>query len=105
MIEIVNLSQTASHPRLTAILNRNLVLEPELLAKVANVIEQVRTLGDEALCDFTQSFDGIAITPANLRVDPDLIQTLASQVSSQLTGFIRRAIENVKAFHLLMKME
>lgn len=99
MIEIVNLSQTASHPRLTAILNRSLVLEPELLTKVANVIEQVRTLGDEALCDFTQSFDGIAITPANLRVDPDLIQTLASQVSSQLVGFIRRAIENVKTFH------
>ncbi|MBI4854516.1 MAG: histidinol dehydrogenase [Acidobacteria bacterium] len=99
MIEIVNLIQNPSHPRLYKILNRGLALDSELLSKVANVIEQVRLNGDQALCDFTQSFDGIATTPANLRVEPDLIKTLASQVSSQLIGFIQRAIENVKLFH------
>lgn len=99
MIEIVNLTQNPSHPRLYKILNRALALDAELLSTVANVIEQVRLNGDQALCDFTQSFDGIAITPANLRIEPDLIKSLASQVSSQLIGFIQKAIENVKAFH------
>ncbi len=99
MIEIVNLTQNPNHPRLYKILNRGLALDAELLSKVANVIEQVRINSDQALCDFTQSFDGIAISPANLRVDPDLIKTLASQVSSQLISFIQRAIENVQIFH------
>lgn len=99
MIEIINLTKLNEHPKLTAILNRNIVLDTELLSKIANIIEQVRTQGDQALCDFTQSFDGISISPAGLRIEPDLIKSLASQVSSQLLGFIRRAIENVQNFH------
>jgi histidinol dehydrogenase len=99
MIEVINLTQNPSHPSLYKILNRGLALDSELLSTVTNVIEQVRLHGDQALCDFTQSFDGIAINPANLRIDPDLIKTFASQVSSQLINFIQRAIENVRIFH------
>lgn len=99
MLEIVDLRKTPSHARLHTILNRSLALNAELLTKVAEIIELVRAQGDHALCELTQSFDGIAINIANLRVEPELIKELASRIDSQLTGYIRVAIENVRAFH------
>src|SRR5262249_33194538 len=63
------------------------------------IIEIVRRDGDRAICDLTQNFDGIRLNPNHLRVEPGLIKSLASQVDSQLIGYIRQAIENVTTFH------
>lgn len=102
-MEIVDLTVSAVHPRLTSIKNRNLALDTKLLAHVTEIIEKVRAEGDLGLCELTQTFDSIKITPAGLRVDPDLMEQLASQVNSQLIGYIRRTIENVRTFHEYQK--
>jgi histidinol dehydrogenase len=99
MIEIIDLRRLDTHPRLKSILERSLALDPGLLAKVAEIIDMVRLQGDKALCDLTQKLDGVAITPDKLRADEALINELASQVDEKTKGFIRSAIENVKAFH------
>src|SRR5437870_1453925 len=83
-----------THPRLDAILGRSIALDSKLLAKVAEIVEMVRRDGDRAICDLTQSFDGITLSPSNLRVEPALIKELASQVDQKLIGYIRRSIEN-----------
>ena len=37
---------------------------------VAAIIERVRRGGDRALISYTRQFDGVRLTPANLRVTP-----------------------------------
>src|SRR5437763_16337943 len=99
MIEIIDLRKIQTHSRLDAILGRSIALDSELLAKVAEIVEMVRRDGDRAICDLTQSFEGITLNPSNLRVETALIKELASQVDQKLIGYIRRSIENVRTFH------
>ncbi len=98
-MEIIDLRTAKAHNQLQKILSRNLSLNPELLAKVTEIINMVQQEGDQALCSLSQQLDGIALTPANIQVEPALIKELASQTSSQLIGFIRTAIENIREFH------
>src|SRR5438874_6317700 len=99
MIDIIDLRKNQNHPKIKKILERSLVLDPDLLAKTAEIIEMVRRDGDRAICDLTQSFDGIQMNSSNLRAETALIKELASQVDPKLIGYIRKAIENVEAFH------
>jgi histidinol dehydrogenase len=99
MIEIIDLKDRRTDPRLEAILGRSLALDPELLKRVAEIIEMVRTQGDKALSDLTERLDGVRIDPAYLKAGEELIKELASVVDEKTVGFLREAIENVRVFH------
>ena len=46
------------------------IFDPALRASIGALIEDVRTRGDEAVCDALARFDGITLTPDQLRVTP-----------------------------------
>ena len=44
------------------------IFEPTLRRSIDALIEDVRVRGDEAVCDALAKFDGIRLTPSQLRV-------------------------------------
>ncbi|HWO00875.1 MAG TPA: histidinol dehydrogenase [Blastocatellia bacterium] len=98
-MEITSYKPGEANLTLDRIRSRALLMNPELVARVAAIVEAVRTGGDEALIHFTKEFDGVTMTPADLRVDPSFIRTAASRAEPRTVEAFRLAIRNVRAFH------
>lgn len=70
-----------------------------LTLTVAGIIDAVRTGGDEALLKLTAKFDGIALTPEQLRVSAEERERALQTVSADVIEALRLAKENIIAFH------
>lgn len=66
-------------------------------ALVQQVFDDVRTLGDEALRDYTLQFDRVA--PESLVITPGERAAGVAQVPEDLQQAIRQAKKNIEAFH------
>ncbi|MGQ9531301.1 MAG: histidinol dehydrogenase [Desulfotomaculales bacterium] len=74
--------------------------EPEGLAeKVREIINLVRTGGDEALCRLTARFDGVELTPERLRVSEEELVAAYRHVEADFLEAVRTARERIAAFH------
>lgn len=71
--------------------------------RVAVVLNEVKSGGDEAVRGFTQKFDGIKIE--TLLVQDDEIKIAEQRVSEELKNAIREAMSNIKKFHVSQKEE
>ncbi|MGH9834607.1 MAG: histidinol dehydrogenase, partial [Blastocatellia bacterium] len=82
MIEIVKLtgSRVEESAKLKKILSRGIGLNNDILTRTDAIIRETRERGDAALVEFTARFDGVQLTPDTLRVDQQVIETLAAQV-------------------------
>jgi histidinol dehydrogenase len=98
-MEITSYKPGEESPALDRICSRSLQMNPQLVARVAAIVDAVRTGGDEALIRFTQEFDGVTLVPDQLRVDPAFIKQAASLVEPRTLEAFRVAIRNVRAFH------
>ena len=58
------------------------IFDPELRASIAALIEDVAERGDAAVCDALARFDGIDVTPEELRVTADEIAAPRSSPTS-----------------------
>jgi len=68
-------------------------------AAVAAIIESVRTRGDEALCDYTEQFDRVALTPATLAVTEAEIAAAVAEIPQPLMAALDLAAGRIEAFH------
>ncbi|HWC75891.1 MAG TPA: histidinol dehydrogenase [Blastocatellia bacterium] len=98
-MEIVNYNSDRGHRLLERICSRSLQMNPDLLARVSEIVEGVRTGGNDALLSFTKQFDGVDLTPDNLRVEPGFIRDSASRAEPLAVEAFRTAIHNVRRFH------
>lgn len=64
---------------------------------IADVYKKVQTYGDEALLDYTQKFDNVAMS--EIVVTDDRLRLWAGQVSADLRDAIDSAYVNITAFH------
>ncbi len=64
---------------------------------VADIIYDVRKNGDESLLRYTEKFDGAALS--SLTVTPEEIEEALSLVEPEFIEILRRAEENIRAFH------
>ena len=64
---------------------------------VAEIIEDVRSRGDEAVIAYTRRFDGPELTPGRLRVAAEEIESALERVEPRLLEGLRRSIANVGA--------
>ena len=99
MIEIINHTELNDSPRIKAILGRQISFDQDTDDHVRKIIADVQQNGDEALFRLTELFDAIALNESNLRVEPELIDSLAEQVPDSILEVLREAIANVRAFH------
>jgi histidinol dehydrogenase len=98
-MDIVSYKPGVPSSALQRIHSRSLDMNPELVARVADIVEAVRTGGDDALIFFAKQFDGVALTPQTLRVEPDFIREAASRADTETVAAFRQALANIRAFH------
>ena len=73
------------------------IFDPELRGSIGSLIEDVRERGDAAVCDALARYDGIALTPDELRVPADEIA--AAVVSPAVDAALDDAIDHCRAFN------
>ena len=73
------------------------IFNSELRESIGSLIEDVRLRGDQAVCDALQKFDGITISPSQLRVSADEIA--AASIDPALENAIIDAISHLRAFN------
>ena len=66
---------------------------------VQDVIDNVRENGDSALLGYTEKFDGVKLTPDQLRVTDKEIEDAIASVDPELLTVMKRAAANIRRFH------
>ena len=106
MIRVISSDDVLTRDQfLSRLFARSVGLNPELMSMVAGIVEQVRTRGDEALIEFTETFDNVRLDVAELRVSADALNQAAHGVKPEFVQALRKAIANVRDFHVRQKEE
>jgi histidinol dehydrogenase len=66
---------------------------------VRDIVAAVRRDGDEAIAEYTQRFDGVALLPQHFELSPDEIDAAVKTVDPKLRAILERAHENIRKFH------
>ena len=72
-------------------------------AQVAQILEEVREKGDEALFAYTERFDGAKLSGETVLVTGEEIREAYQEVPEQLVAVIRRALKNIEDDHAKQK--
>ncbi len=101
MIEIVTLNGASveASPKLKTILSRGIGLNSEILTRTDAILREIQARGDEALLEFTARFDRVELTAGTLRVEREVIESLAAEVDDDLKAAMREAIANIRHYH------
>lgn len=76
---------------------------PEQNKAVREIVAAVKQEGDAALLRYTERFDGVTLTPAQLRVTQEELKEAYSRVEASFVTAIRAAADNIRAFHTRQK--
>ena len=66
---------------------------------VRKIIDEVRSRGDAALCEYTKRFDSFDLTPELMRVPEEDINGYASGANDELVAILQQAAKNIRDFH------
>lgn len=85
--------------KLEKIYNRGVLKSKRIEDKVKRIIEDVRTLGDEALIKYTKKFDGVKLSLRQLRVSEIEISGAYQNISPNFVSSLKIIIENINRFY------
>ena len=88
---------TADNPFDEGMLERAGTFEPEVIANVSRIIDDVRKRGDEAVREYTKRFDGLDLD--DYRVPEDEIDAAFDAVSEEVVESLELAAEHIRLFH------
>ena len=82
-------------------------ISPELEDYVRAIIEEVERRGNDALVDLTIKFDGVKLSPGDLRVGPEEIEKAYGKVDGEQISAIEFAKQRVEGLerNLLMRLD
>lgn len=83
--------------KIEGILTRTQMDSLEVLERVDEILEEVRTRGDKAVVEFTRMYDGHRLD--NLRVSREEIEEAKSNIDINLKKALIKAIDNITSFH------
>ncbi|WNJ94912.1 histidinol dehydrogenase [Vibrio ruber] len=90
--------QSLNKDQQASVLERPAIIEgANVTAAVAEVIEQVRLNGDQALRALTEKFD--RVSPENIRVSAEEIQAASARLSEEMKQALDQAYANITKFH------
>ncbi len=98
-MRIVELTRQSRTDILENLLKRSPNSYPQQEAQVAEIVENVRAHGDEALFDYTKRFDGTEITSETIEVTEEEIAEAYAVIDQDLLAVIRKALVNIRSFH------
>ena len=70
-----------------------------VIETVQNVIDDIRENGDAALLKYTEKFDGVKLTPDQLRVSEEEIEDAIKSIDPELLTIMKEAASNIRRFH------
>ncbi|MGL5887549.1 MAG: histidinol dehydrogenase [Leuconostoc suionicum] len=74
-------------------------VDPQVEARVADIIKNVRTNGDAALKEYGEKFDGVSLD--KLKVTDEQIEEAFNQVDPDVIKALEKAARNIRSFHKL----
>jgi histidinol dehydrogenase len=81
-------------------MSANDVSDPDLERSVREIIAAVSARGDEALLEYTRAFDNRDVAQvSDLAISGDDLRSAQESIDSRLLATIRRAAEQIRAFH------
>ncbi len=89
--------KSLKHPEIEKLRSREPSPSPMIQKTVSDILRQVRKEGHSAVLDYARRFDGLS---GNLRVSDTEIRVEAKKTSPVVRAAIRKAIANVRKFHL-----
>lgn len=74
-------------------------------ASVRRILDDVRDRGDEAVCEWTRTLDGVALAPEDLRVPESRISEAFESMPPEFVDTVTRIRESVRRFqrHILLR--
>ena len=96
-MKIISWQQASDTVKSAALARPSQKDDASLAKKVAQILEQVRTRGDDALRDYSLQFDKTDLK--DLHVSAEIIIDAASAISTELRMAIEQAHNNIAAFH------
>ena len=88
---------------LARLLDRLPQSDPEVIKTCREVIDGVRSRGDEAVLEYTRAYDGVTLNSSQMRVSPGEFDEAERSVSKGVRSAIEHAIRNIDRFHQLQK--
>ena len=76
---------------------------PEIEASVQDIIEAVRTGGDQAVKEFSKRFDGW--TPETLELSKEALEQAVAQCDPAFIDSLKKAAANIRSFHQRQKQQ
>jgi histidinol dehydrogenase len=89
----------AAWKRWLASLPRSSAPRPGVLRAAEAIVRAVRREGDAALVRFTARFDGVRLSPRDLRVPPAEVRALAAKAARRVVRALRAMARRIEAFH------
>lgn len=74
-------------------------VDPQVEARVTDIIKNVRANGDEALKEYGEKFDGVTLD--NLKVTDSQIEEAFNQVNPAVIKALEKSADNIRSFHKL----
>lgn len=74
-------------------------VDPQVEARVTDIIKNVRVNGDEALKEYGEKFDGVTLD--NLKVTDSQMEEAFNQVNPAVIKALGKAADNIRSFHKL----
>jgi histidinol dehydrogenase len=78
-------------------LPRQGALPAEIVQRAADIVDEVRKRGDEALKDYSRKFDGVEVE--DFRVDPAEMKKAAESVDPEFLEAVKKAARQIRDFH------
>lgn len=98
-MRIIELSKETKDNLLNDLLKRSPNNYGEFESTVNEIIENVKSKGDEAVFDYTARFDKFELNAENIKVTRAEIEEAYSLMDANLIEVIKQSAENIRAFH------
>lgn len=99
-MRIVKLTEDTKNNLMNDLLKRSPNNYSQYEATVNEIIENVRTNKNKAIFDYTLKFDKFELNEDNIKVTRQEIEEAYSLMDAKLVEVIRKAADNIKAFHM-----
>ena len=103
-MRIVRLNDETRRDIMTNLLKRSPAQYTEYENTVKEILDNVRTNGDEALFELTHKFDKFSLNAGNIRVTEEEINEAYNGYDRDLIGVMERAAANIRSFHEKQKL-
>jgi len=81
------------------LIRRNTGRRPQVVEKVARIIEDVKQNGDTALLRYTRKFDHVKLLPKEIKISEDEINACYQNIKPEFITSLRAAIDNVRRYY------